>query len=426
MPAYLATPEDPILSPYRNVLRHPTLRLVAFAMLLLGAHNASVYPYQSLIAIERIGLSKPAFSLLLVLASAVAVTASVLFGILGDQYGRRRRIAMGTAFASTVGISLMLIHPSPLSLVLCQGVMLPIAWTIYGQFFALARLASADEGRARDTILGAIRAPMSLAFLVMLLFWTFAFGLGANVMTVYVTGGLASLGMSLLVIFGWPRDGKTDWHDARSGLSLREAFGAIATRHILIRLLFLGAISSAGNLYMVLISLVFEASPIRGPGDVALYIGLLAGWEIPGMLLLPRVTHLVTRSTLIAIGTAIYTLHLIALPYLSDTPWLWLMTLFGGFGGAAILMLPIPYYQDLMRGRPGTASSMLALQKLVTDVLTAMVFALGTAIGGFATVAIMGTVVTLSGALGLFLVDRNAWFPARLRADAVDLALTPR
>ncbi|MEO6300299.1 MAG: hypothetical protein ABIV25_07770 [Paracoccaceae bacterium] len=291
--------------------------------------------------------------------------------------------------------------------------MLPLAWTIYGQLFALARLASAEEGRQRDTILGTIRAPMSLAYLAMLLFWTVAFGMGANVMAVYVTGGLASLGMSLLVIFGWPRDGKTDWHDARSGLSVGEAFRAIATPQILIRLLFLGALSSAGNVYMVLISLVFEASPVRGPGDVALYIGLLAGWEVPGMLLLPRIAHLAPRSTLIAIGTAIYTVHLIALPYLSDTPWLWVMTLFGGFGGAAILMLPIPYYQDLMHGRPGTAASMLALQKLVTDVLTAAAFALGTAIGGFEVVAILGTAVALSGAVGLFLVDRNAWFQAR-------------
>jgi hypothetical protein len=89
-------------------------------------------------------------------------------------------------------------------------------------------------------------------------------------------------------------------------------------------------------------------------------------------------------------------------------------------------MLPIPYYQDLMRGRPGTAASMLALQKLVTDVLTAGAFALGTAIGGFETVAVMGTAVALGGALGLFLVDHNAWFPARGGADPLDTAISPR
>lgn len=41
-------------------------------MAFLGLHNASVYPYQSLIAIERIGMTEPAYALMLVLA--------VLFG----------------------------------------------------------------------------------------------------------------------------------------------------------------------------------------------------------------------------------------------------------------------------------------------------------------------------------------------------------
>jgi len=36
----------------------PTLRLIALALALMGALNASVFPYQSLIAIQRIGLSE--------------------------------------------------------------------------------------------------------------------------------------------------------------------------------------------------------------------------------------------------------------------------------------------------------------------------------------------------------------------------------
>ena len=79
------------------VLRDPTLRLIAWAMLLVGALNASVYPYQSLVGIERLGLSEPVFALILALASAVSVSASVLLGILSDQRANRRRIALLTA-----------------------------------------------------------------------------------------------------------------------------------------------------------------------------------------------------------------------------------------------------------------------------------------------------------------------------------------
>ena len=50
------------------VLRDPTLRLIAWAMLLVGALNASVYPYQSLVGIERLGLSERVFALILYLS----------------------------------------------------------------------------------------------------------------------------------------------------------------------------------------------------------------------------------------------------------------------------------------------------------------------------------------------------------------------
>ena len=396
------------MNPYLFVLRHPTLRLIAVALLLLGAHNASVYPYQSLIAIEKMGLSKPAFSLMLVMASAIAVTSSVLFGVLGDQYGHRRRIALFTALCSTLGIALMLLFPGPWALILCQGVLIPLASSLYGQLFALARLASAEDGKARDMVLGTVRSTMSITFLATLIFWTLAFAAGASVMAVYVSAGIASLGLSLLVLFGWPHDGQTIWTDQRSGMNLRAAFRDIAQSPVLIRLLCIGALSSAGNLYMVLVSLVFDASPVRDAGDVALYVGLAAGWEVPAMLILPRFAHLVPRSTLIALGAAVYCVHLVALPVLADTQWLWGMTVFAGVGGAAIITGPIRYYQDLMVGRPGTAASMLALQKLVSDVLTAATFAIGSALGGFETVALIGGAVALTGAAGLYLVDRRA------------------
>ena len=329
------------MTPIRLVLRHPTLRLIAVALLVLGALNASVYPYQSLIAIERIGMSKPAFSLMLAMASVIAVTSSVALGILGDQFGHRRVIAICTTLCSTVGIGMILAFPGIWALILCQGVLLPVASSLYGQLFALARLASPDGGHNRDGVLGVIRSAMSFTFLAMLIFWTFAFGYGMSEMAVYVSGGTASLGLLGLILLGWPKDGQTAWNDRRSGIRLRDALAEIAKPRVAVRVLFIGAIASSGNLYMVLISLIFDASPLRGPSDVALYVGMVAGWEVPAMLILPRLARAVPKSTLLVIGTVLYGLHLLALPMLSDSPLLWIMPLFGGVGGAMIITAPI-------------------------------------------------------------------------------------
>lgn len=396
------------MSILRYVLGHPTLRLIAAALLLLGAQNASVYPYQSLIAIDRIGLSKGTFSLVLVMASVVAVASSVLFGILGDQFGARRRIAVFTALCSTTGLLLMLLVPGKVSMILTHGLFLPMSSSIYGQVFALLRIANPAEGREREVIQANIRSAMSISFLVMLVFWTVVFGLGVDVMAVYVSAGLASLGMSVLLYFRWPRDGAKGLNDARSGLNLREAMAEIAKPLILSRVLMIGAIASAGNVYMVLISLVFEASAFRGPGDVALYVGLVAGWEVPAMILLPRLVAHLPRAAVLAWGAGLYALHLAALPLLTDSPFLWALTFVGGVGGAAIITLPIAYYQDLLRARPGAAASMLAVQKLVADVISAGAFFVGTLLGGYEAVALIGVVISVGGALMLVLADRSA------------------
>jgi MFS transporter, SET family, sugar efflux transporter len=389
------------------ILAHPTLRLIAAAMFLLGAQNASIYPYQSLIAIERIGVSKPAFAMIMVLASITAVSASVLFGILGDQRGNRRRIALATTLASACGTALMWAAPSPAALILCHGILLPVASSLFGQLFALARLASPADSGARDKIMLTIRAMMSVSFLGMLIFWTYAFGVGADVMAIYISAGLASAAMVLLIGTTWPKDGATPWRDNPSGLNFKQAMAEITRPFVLLRLLFLGAVNSAGVLYMVLVSLVFEAAPLRGTSDVALFVGLIAGWEVPCLLLLPRLTARFSRSALIAAGTLIYAVHLVALPTLANTPYIWAMTMVAGLGGTAMISLPIAYYQDLLLGRPGTAGAMLALQKLVADILAAAAFAFGTAIGGYQTAASLGASLAIFGAVGLCLADRH-------------------
>lgn len=395
---------------YLAVLRQPNLRLIALIMALLGAHNASVYPYQSLIAITRIGLSEHVFSLLLALASVAAVTASVLMGVLSDHYGHRRRIAAVTALCSTTGIAMILLAPGPLSFWIGQGVLLPIAWAIYGQSFTLARLTSQDGQRGSDANLGALRSFLSLGFMAMLMFWIAAFARGADEMSVYVSGGIASLGMTLAILFLWPADGQAGLARPEPGQSLGQTFRDIAHLSILSRLLFMGALAVSGSIYFVLVSLVFDASPLRGPGDVALFVGMVAGWEVPFMLLLPRLTRRLPRATVLALAALIYAANLALLPFLCDTPLLWVLPALAGAGGAVVITLPIAYYQDLIQGRPGTAAALLALQKLVVDILTAAIFALGMTLGSHGTVALIGTAVALAGAAGLHRADRDNWF----------------
>jgi predicted MFS family arabinose efflux permease len=400
------------MSVFGQIAQNPALRLSTIGMMLLGAQNASIAPYVSLIAIERVGLGESAFALVLTVAAVVAVVSAVLFGVLGDLRGGRRGIALFSAISALLGIVLMVLAPSPLALVLCHALFLPLGSSLYGQIFALAKLASPSgaEGGG-DPILSTIRAGMSVTFMAMLGFWTLAFGYGLDVMWTYSAAMAAAALMVVFVALQWPNAAQSDLDDRPSGLSLRLSLGELAHPRVTIRLLILGTISSSFIIYFILIGLVFEASPLRDASDVALYVGLVAAWEVPLLVLLPRLLPYIDRSRLIAMGAGFYGLHIVLMPIWVDTIWLWAGTLIAGAGGTAFIGLTIGYYQDLLQDRPGAAGSMLALQKLVADVLGAGAFALGMALGGFQSVAYMGLALTLGGAFALLAVDRRGLGP---------------
>ncbi len=392
--------------PSRPVLHDPTLRMAAFSMLAMGALNASIYPYQSQIAIQEIGLSEPAFGIVLVLASAIGVVTALLLGILSDMRANRRRIAVATTLCGSAGVGVMLVWPGLWVLILSHGILFPVAMSLYGQVFALARIAADGHPAGHQAIQSIVRAAMSLSFLAMLVFWTLAFGHGAGVMSVYISAAIASLALSSVILLWWPRDEHIGV-DGPGNASLAQTLRDIARGPILLRLVCLGAISSVGNLYMVLISLVFVASPSRDAGDVALYVGLIAGFEVPFMLLLPRLIARVRRTTLLGWGTALYCLHVGLLPVLAESASLWLLTLLGGLGGTAIIMLPIVYYQDILIGRPGAAGALIAVQRLIADAFAASVFVIGTALGDYRLTAALGVVVAMAGAASITWADRG-------------------
>ena len=125
------------------------------------------------------------------------------------------------------------------------------------------------------------------------------------------------------------------------------------------------------------------------------------------MLALPRFTRGIGRPTLILLGAALYALHVALLPVLAGSPLVWALIWPAAIGGALTLTVPIAYLQDLMADRPGAGASLMAVQRLAGDVIAATCFALGTALAGYGTVAVLGVAASLIGAAALWAADRR-------------------
>jgi hypothetical protein len=213
--------------------------------------------------------------------------------------------------------------------------------------------------------------------------------------------------MLLVVLRLWPSDKAVTWDDRPSGLSFRAALAEMGHLPIATRVLALGAVTGASTVYMAIISLVMVASVGRGTQDVALYVGIVAGLEVPFMLLLPALTRGIPRTWLILGGAALYGIHVALLPVLAGSPFVWLLVLPAAIGGAVTLTVPIAYLQDLLADRPGAGASLMAVQRLAGDVIAASCFALGTALAGNGAVALLGVVASLIGAAALWAADRR-------------------
>jgi hypothetical protein len=174
-----------------------------------------------------------------------------------------------------------------------------------------------------------------------------------------------------------------------------------------LRVLALGGVNAAATLYIAIVSLVMVPEVGRGTADVALYVGLVAGLEVPFMLLLPTLTRGMDRTLLILIGAALYAVHVALLPVLAGHWTVWLLIWPAAIGGAVTLTVPIAYLQDLLSDRPGAGASLMAVQRLAGDVIAALCFALGTWFAGYVLVAWLGVAVSLVGAGALWRADRR-------------------
>jgi SET family sugar efflux transporter-like MFS transporter len=389
-------------------LRDPALRAAGLVIALQGAVACSFGPYFSTLAVNTFGFGDRGYAILLALSSLVSVSASVIGGIRADQTANRRQVTLVAVLSLLLGAFLMSATPGPWIFALTAALLIPTSSITFGQVFALARLAASRyPEEARDGIMAVIRALFAAPFVIVLPLWSLAFAAGVSVPMIFPVGFLLSAVMFAAVLRLWPADGAGLWQDNPSGLSFRAALAEIGRLRVAARVIALGAVFSASTVYMAIISLVMIPEVERSTQDVALYVGLVAGLEVPFMLLIPSLTRGIPRTRLIFAGAALYSMHVALLPVLAGSPYVWLLVLPAAIGGAVTLTVPIAYLQDLLTDRPGAGASLMAVQRLAGDVIAAICFALGTAVAGYGAVALLGVAASLVGAAALWWADRR-------------------
>jgi SET family sugar efflux transporter-like MFS transporter len=392
----------------RLIAADPILRLVVGAVLLFGIHAASVAIYQSLIAISVFGISDRFYSFVLLIALFVSVGTSVGVGIVTDQRPSRRAMALTASALMVAGSALVWMGDSPVYFVIAHMLLLPASGSLFGQLFAVARLASAPLApHERDAILTIVRATFAVPFMIVLPLWGMAFDSGLSLLTIYPVVLLVSLSLLALIWRSWPADSAAPWTEQKSGIGFRASIGEMVAPPVLLRVMIMGAIHSGSAISGVVVGLIFNEASGRGAGDVGLFFGLFVAVEVVVTLSIGQLLRVMPRLWIITSGAGIYAVFLGLLPILAPTPWVWALVLPAGAGGAMVYALAIGYLQDLMGRRAGAGASLIALQRLSSDGLSALIFAIGTWISGYGLVSILGAATLFAAVAAILWLDRG-------------------
>ena len=395
--------------PLAPIARDPTLRLIVAILFLFGGSASAIAPYQALIGIGVYGLPDWAWSLVMLSSSLVAVASSVSFGIVTDQLDSRRPAVVACALLAIAGGLLVWFADTPAAFLLVHILFWPAAGTLFGQLFTLARPAARRYDKAeREPLIATVRALFALAFVFALPLWSAAFAAGAPLRIVYPV--IAAIGAAILAITAvfWSPNMSAELRAERSGLSFFAALSQVVAVPILARVLLLSAITSANVLYMSMMGLLFAAAPGRDFSDAALFLMCVTALEVPLMIAAGSWVGRFGKVRLITFGGLFYAGFLLAYVLLISSPAIWFMALPAALGAALILSVPIGYLQDLLADRPGAGGSLLAVNQVTGFGIAAALFALGTAVGTYTTVAVLGAAVTALASLALARLEIRA------------------
>ena len=397
---------------FRTIWSDPTLRMLFLLTLLFGTFTCSIGPYQSLVGVQHYGLSDTAYAALLMAALAVSIAVSVGIGILTDQRPSRRRMALLAAAALLLGGLGVWLVDSPAAFILVHLILVPVAGTLFGQIFAVTRLHIAPRPEAeRNAIVSVIRAAMGIPWVLVLPVWSLVLTSDGALILIYPVMAALGLAMLAIVLRVWPPDGATPWTEVQSGLGFRASIAEMTARPVMIRVMLIGALHAGGAIAGVILGLVF-AEVGRGADQLGLFFSVFVAVEVLSMLAAGAWLAHLSRLTLLVAGTVLYAIFLLLLPLLAGSPWVWALTLFIGAGGALIYLPALGYLQDLLGKRAGAGASLIALQRLSSDGLSAAIYAFGAWAAGYWLVAVLGALVTLAAVAMTVWLDRTRPLPA--------------
>lgn len=397
-----------MFSSFGQIAGRPQLLVLSLMIFAQGSAFGATIPYLSVTAIGTLGMSDQAYSLLMLVSSIAAVTISVSLGILSDMLGDRRHMLIAMSALGVIGYGAIYLFPSVPVFLGATSLVVPFFYATSSLLFASARLETGEIAPAEAASINAtLRAVVSAAWVLTPAGLGLALGGSGSMIGAWGIAALFCLFILIcatLILKSPPARAPGNASGPGFGAALKE----LTAPTMLVRMVSTAAITSTLRLSGTIWPLILTLQLGGKTADVGLIAGMTALTEIPFMLMW---AHLLKRHSIIGIIVTAalgYGAYMVALSFAS-APWhIYALALPGAAFAAALLALPLNYFQDLFPGRPGLGTAFLPINSFIGNGLNAGAFAIGSHFLGYSESAWLGLVLTLLGVAGLLSVERRA------------------
>lgn len=396
-----------MLSTIAYVFRHPALRVYGILMFIFACANSAVMPYRSLMAIDALGMSEQAFSLLVFFVTVANLTVGVSIGIFSDFAGNRKRLMAIFAVIGTIGSGLIWLFPTVWAMSLAMIFILPFS---NGNPLIYAGVRSATSGLPQGeaaSVNSVVRTSMSAAWVLIpvgaalfLEIWHL------GVMSVWGLAAALYASAVLIVLLFLPAQSRaTNVEGGKSGFikALRE----LGRLPVIVRVLSVSFLTSVNWLNTYLQPLIIKTTLGGTLADAGFQASAVAFLEIPSMLIWAAVLRKTGPVKSLVAGAVIYALYMVGLGAVHVVWQVFALVILGGFGAGAILSIPISYLQDLFPERPGLGTSLLPIHSFLGSGIAAGVFAASAPFTSYQGAAWIGAAVTLVAAFVLVTIEKT-------------------
>lgn len=388
----------------RFVAGNRAARSTGLCLIAYGISVSATLPYQSLYAVKELGMSGPAFALLMSAVSVASVAAAVGLGAVSDTLRDRRPLVRALALVGALGYGAIWLGQSAAIYVAAMLALVPLSRAVTPLLFSgLRRELSELRSGQIIAVNSLLRTLLAGAWVVTPAFAAWWVSGSKSLAAVFLIAAAASFAV-FLAYLTMPAPHANAEPAAR--LPFSGLMRLIGSPPVLLRVLAISLGSGAHALHGLLHPLIMTGPAHGSLQDVGLFAGMLAGLEIPFMLAWAEVARHRSVGFALTASLCIYCVYAVLLSGAS-APWhLYALGILNSCGAAAILSLPMSYFQDLFEDRPGLGSSLVPVVSFFGGLISAAGFALGTMLGGYLQSALIVSALCAAGALLIARADR--------------------